>query len=515
MKNSGYRTFSRLGTLEGRLLTMCVILVIVGAFFVVKMPAQIAAMEEQRKSNIQIHEFSELFADIYSQIKTRYVEEVESKKLFEGAINGMMTQLDPHSSWMPPEIQERLTRDTEGEYSGVGLEITQREGILTVISPLPGSPAGKVGVMPWDRIIEIDGKSTADMNINDAVKNLTGPTGTTVKVKIWREGKTFDVTIERQTVHIVSVFSKIIDGNIGYLRIARFQEDTAKDARRALEEFNAKNVQGVIVDLRGDSGGLLNICVEVCNLFLPKGQLIVSIKGRNPSDAQTYKATEDELCHKPLVVLVNRGSASASEIFAGAMQDTGRGLIIGPEGTHTFGKGSVQTISDLRYSFDRDANGDIKHSGLRLTTARYYTPSGHPILQDKGIKPDIGVKLPPNHEAELLLRGGMLGDYNVVEPGKDIELQNKITLPDGTDKIPVQLKTPNAETTTTTTAPKSSDATSSTTLMEKLDKLKKDQVAAATAKQSEPFHDIQLEESIKYLKVMLIGAKSGHLAAVK
>lgn len=514
MKNSGHRMLSRLGTLEGRLLTMCVVLVIVGTFFVVKMPAQIAAMEEQRKSNIQIHEFSELFADIYSKIKTNYVDEVDSKKLFEGAINGMMSQLDPHSSWMPPEIQERLTRDTEGEYSGVGLEITQREGILTVISPLPGSPAGKVGVMPWDRIVEIGGKSTAGMDINDAVKNLTGPTGTTVKVKIWREGKTFEVTIERQTVHIVSVFSKIIDGNIGYLRIARFQEDTAKEARRALEEFNAKNVQGVIVDLRGDSGGLLNICVEVCNLFLPKGQLIVSIKGRNASDVQTYKATEDELCHKPLVVLVNRGSASASEIFAGAMQDTGRGLIIGPEGTHTFGKGSVQTVSDLKYSFDRDANGDIMHSGLRLTTARYYTPSGNPILPDKGIKPDIGVKLPTNHEAELVLRGALLGDYNVVEPGKDIELQEKITLPDGTDKIPVKIKMPDAETSPTTAVPKSGDTLTSTTMLKRLEQMRRDQ-AATGKKTAEPFHDIQLEESVKYLKIMLIGAKSGHIAAAQ
>ncbi|MEN6626027.1 MAG: S41 family peptidase [Candidatus Sumerlaeia bacterium] len=508
MAKSTKRAISKLGTLEGRLLMMCLALVFAGGFFVLKMPAQIAAMEEQRKSSSELHDFAELYAEIYSQIKTRYVDEIDSKKLFEGSINGMMGALDPHSSWMPPAVQEQLTRDTEGEYSGVGLEITTRDGVLTVVSPLPGSPAARVGVMPWDRIIEIDGKTTEKIQLQDAVKALTGPTGTKVKIKVWREGKNqpLDFEITRETVHIISVFSKILDGGIGYIRIARFQEDTAKEVRKALENFNANNVAGVVVDLRNDAGGLLDKCVEICNFFLPEGQVIVSIKGRNPADNRKYLAVEDQLCAQPLVVLVNRGSASASEIFAGAMQDTKRGLIIGPDDArngkvlHTFGKGSVQTISPLKYSLDREANGDMKPSGLRLTTARYYTPSGKPILADKGdghsggITPDVGVKLPPNHEAELILRGGLMGEFAVVEPGKELRL------PSDTDETtsPEERQ-----------APKTDDSKTTLSLFERLTNGSAKTTAAK--KPSEPFRDIQLDESIKYLKAMIVARSSGQM----
>ena len=190
MKLSWNNRGTKRGALERRVLTMCLLMMLAGGWIIFKMPAQLAAMEEQRKYNAELNQFSELFAEIYYQIENRYVDEVEPKKLLEGAINGMMMSLDPHSSWMPPAIQEQLTRDTEGEYSGVGLVITLRDRILTVISPVPGSPAGKLGVMPWDRIIEIDGETTENMALPEAVKRLTGPTGSQVTIKVWREGET-------------------------------------------------------------------------------------------------------------------------------------------------------------------------------------------------------------------------------------------------------------------------------------------------------------------------------------
>ncbi len=447
---------ARRGSLEGRLLWICLLLLVTGGLFLVKMPTQIAAMEEQRRNNSELHEFAELFAEIYQQIQARYVDEIESQKVFEGAINGMMMALDPHSSWMPPAMQEQLTRDTEGEYSGVGLVITQRDGVLTVISPLPSSPAAKVGVAPWDRIIEIEGESTREMPLPDAVKRLTGPSGTKVTIKVVREGadEPLDFTITRETVHVDSVFSQTLEGNIGYLRIARFQEDTAREVRKAVENFNKQNVAGLVVDLRNDAGGLLDKAVDICDIFLPEGKLIVSIKGRNPSDNRNYYALEGQLARQPMVVLVNKGSASASEIFAGAMKDHKRGVIVGPEGTNTFGKGSVQTISTLRHSLERTEGGDIKPSGLRLTTARYYTPSGESI-HEKGIEPDIGVKLPEGHEIELIKRGALLGEHNTIEPGKPADA-----------------------------------ATTDTTTIEPVEE--------------GPFSDIMLDEAIKILKTMIV-----------
>lgn len=467
------------------------------------MPAQISAMEKKQKYDSEFYEFADLFSDVYSTIRDRYVDEVPSKQLFEGAINGMFATLDPHSSYMPPDTQEALARDTEGEYSGVGMHITlDRDKILTVISPIPGSPSAKAGVLPWDRIIEIDGKTTQNISAQEAVKRLTGPTGSTVKVKVWRKGVKFDFALKRENIRVESVFTRIIDGNIGYLRLAKFQDDTADAVRKALKSFDEKNVRGVIVDVRYNPGGLLDRAVEICDMFLPKGQLIVAIKGRNKSNNREYYSLEDPICKQPLVVLINNGSASASEIFAGAMKDTGRGVIIGPKGQHSYGKGSVQTISTIGKSLERDSAGDIRPSGIRLTTARYYTPSGKPILPQKGISPDIGVEQPDGQELDLMLHG-LLGDPDQMNP----DVLPKGLLPDKNGNRPKPGKNMMNED-DGLESPSDKDAPTTKPLelilKEKKDILDKEAVPAKPATQE--FHDILLDEAVKQIKAFVIFA---------
>lgn len=405
-----------LGALEGRLLILCLVLIGMGVALVLGLPARSVAMAEERQSQVEFGEFAELFAEIYATIKMRYVDEVNSQELFEGAINGMFLVLDEHSAWLPPEEQEMLTKDTEGEYSGVGMHIGLDENrILTVISPIIGSPAARAGVHPWDRIIEIDGESTEGISTLEAVKRLTGPTGTSVKIKVWRAGENepLDFTIVRERIHIDSVFHQMLDDKIGYLRITRFQDDTTDAVREALVDMNEKNAKGILVDLRYNAGGLLERANEICDLFLPKGDLIVSIKGRNTSNNRDYYSMEEQLAAQPLLVLVNQFSASASEIFAGAMKDNGRGVIVGPLGETTYGKGSVQSITPLDHSLEMSKEGDYLPSAIKLTTARYYTPSGVSIHKT-GIKPDIEVELPEGHDLELR-RHGLLGDPSLVE----------------------------------------------------------------------------------------------------
>ncbi|HOE96623.1 MAG TPA: S41 family peptidase [Candidatus Sumerlaeota bacterium] len=509
----------RRGALERRILVLCTMLVIVGVLLMVKMPQHIAAMEEQQQYDADFYQFAELFSEIYSQIRANYVEEVDKEKLFEGAINGMFMELDPHSSYLPPVDQEMLTKDTEGEYSGVGLHITlDKNKILTVISPIAGSPAARVGVQPWDRIVEIEGKSTENISLMEAVNKLTGPTGTEVKVKIWREGapELLDFTIRREVIKVESVFSKIIDENIGYLRITKFQDDTAEDVKKALTNFNQQGVEGVIVDLRFNAGGLLDRAVEICDFFLDKNQLIVSIQGRHESNNRKYYALNDKLCDQWLVVLVNHGSASASEIFAGAMQDTRRGIIIGPKDSTTFGKGSVQTISTLRHSLERDENGNPKPSGLRLTTALYYTPSGKSI-HEKGIAPDFGVELPEGHEVELF-RHGLLGDPPQIEPGLEgtPALDDEITTGsldesrEGPthDMIELEQGTPdeNAPALPDADAPATGEGeTPDGQQMLELLRHRRDNLSSEDqdAPESGEFEDILLNEAVKYLKAIV------------
>jgi len=358
----------------------------------------------------QFWEFTAMFSEIYNEIQNRYVDEVEPKKLFEGALQGMFLTLDPHSQYMDPDSYSQLEKDTEGAFSGVGLHITIRDGVLTVIAPIPGSPAAHAGVRPWDRIVEIDGKKTEGITILEAVKKLTGPAGTTVTIKVYREGEPdfLTFTLVRKNIKIESVYYKMLDDKIGYVRIAKFSDATSRDLRKAIEFFKEKNAKGIILDLRFNAGGLLKEAIDVSDLFLPKGKVIVSTKGRIKSQNQEFRSENDPITDLPMIVLVNKASASASEIVAGALKDHKRAILVGVKGSRTYGKGSVQTIEEISHSFEKDENGNYRPAAIRLTTARYYTPSGKSI--DKiGITPDIAVELPKNHEADIL-RHGLLGD---------------------------------------------------------------------------------------------------------
>jgi carboxyl-terminal processing protease len=323
------------------------------------------------------------FSEVLDMVEKNYVEPVEADKLMQGAINGMIKSLDPHSSFMTPEMYKELEVETRGSFTGIGTEITIRKDVLTVVSPIEDTPAYKAGVKAGDQIIRIDGKSTKDITIQEAVSKLRGPRDTKVTITIMREGldKPKDIEIVRSTIQVQSVKSKIYDGNIGYIRISSFQERTGDDLKKALQEIEAKAkprpLSGIVLDMRNNPGGLLNQSVEVSDAFLKSG-IIVTTRGRSKgmeSKAEAKNDGDEPTC--PMVVLVNEGTASAAEIVSGALQDNGRALIMG---TQTFGKGSVQTVIPLE-----------EGAALKLTTAKYYTPKGRSI-QAEGITPDIVVK---------------------------------------------------------------------------------------------------------------------------
>jgi carboxyl-terminal processing protease len=324
------------------------------------------------------YEGIETFTNILSIIQKNYVDEVPTKQLIEGAINGMLASLDPHSAYLTPDLYKELQVDTKGSFGGLGIEITNRNGVLTVVSPIEDTPAYRAGVKAGDQIMKIDGDFTKDMSLVDAVKKMRGPKDTKVTLTLKRENlpELFDVTLTREIIKIQSVKSKMLDKGYGYTRVTQFQERTDDDLERALKQLDkeAGGLQGLVLDLRNDPGGLLTQAVKVADLFLDSG-LIVYTDGRLENQKQKYFAHKPGTWSDfPMIVLVNGGSASASEIVAGALQDHKRALVLG---TQTFGKGSVQTILPL----DSD-------SALRLTTARYYTPSGRSI-QASGITPDI------------------------------------------------------------------------------------------------------------------------------
>jgi len=398
-----------------RKLFIFALLMIVSSFFLMGQYSRTM----KKVDDDQFYEFTAMFAEVYKEVKDRYVEPVDSKKLFEGALQGMFLTLDPHSQFMDPDNYNQLEKDTEGNFSGVGIHITLKDGVLTAIAPIPGSPAAKAGVRPWDRIIEIDGKRTEGITLLDAVKKLTGPTGTSVNVTIYRDGESelLHFTLVRKSIKIESIYSKMLDNEIGYARVTKFSDNTARDLRKAVESFKAANAKGIIVDLRFNTGGLLKEAIETSNLFVGRGKLIVSTKGRIKNQNQEFRAENDPVTDLPLVVLINKGSASASEIFAGAMKDLGRGVVLGIKNQRSFGKGSVQTIEELNHSFEKDANGNPLPAAIRLTTAKYYTPSG--ISIDKiGVTPDIAIELPKGHEGELL-KHGMFGDPPTEEDDGD------------------------------------------------------------------------------------------------
>ncbi len=327
------------------------------------------------------YEGLKVFTEVLSAIQRSYVEPVKTKDLIEGAINGMVGTLDPHSSYMPPDIYKESQIDTKGEFGGLGLQVGAKDGKVVVIAPIEGTPADRAGILAGDIIIKVDDQVLEkEVGLIEAVHKMRGAKGTKVTLTIERENQKTPLTFEmiRETIVVQSVKSKVIDGEIGYARITQFQEQTAHDLAAALAKLKAANVHSLILDLRNNPGGLLTSSVEVSEQFLEDGKLVVSVKSRDGKK-------EDYVGHGggfwkdvPMVVMVNKGSASASEIVSGALQDWGRAVILG---TQSFGKGSVQTIMPL-------SDG----SALRLTMAKYYTPKGRSI-HGQGITPDIVVKL--------------------------------------------------------------------------------------------------------------------------
>lgn len=324
------------------------------------------------------YESLETFTNILAIVKKNYVDGINTKELVAGAINGMLHSMDPHSAYLTPELYKELQMDTQGKFGGLGIEITVKGGILTVVSPIEDTPAYRAGIKPGDQIFKIEEDFTKDMTMMEAVRRLRGPRGSKVNLSIRREGvpDILTFTIVRDTIRVQSVRSRVLDEGYGYLRLAQFQERSDKDMEKALEKLRGEKggLKGLVLDLRNNPGGLLTQAVRVTDLFLDSG-LIVYTEGRLESQRQKYFAKKDGAWSEiPMVVLVNGGSASASEIVAGALQDHKRAVVLG---TKTFGKGSVQTILPL------DDN-----SALRLTTARYFTPKGRSI-QATGIVPDI------------------------------------------------------------------------------------------------------------------------------
>jgi carboxyl-terminal processing protease len=328
-----------------------------------------------------VYEQLQIFSDVLDIVQENYVEEADSKDLVEGAITGMLKTLDPHSSYLNPDAYKELQVETKGSFGGIGIEITIRDGFLTVVSPLEGTPADDLGIEAGDQILRVDGEPTKEMTLMEAVTKMRGPKGTKVVLTIMREEfeKPKDFVITRATIAIKSVRAKTLESGYGYLRLSQFQSTTARDLRQALTKLEKENqpMKGLILDMRNNPGGLLDQAVKVSDEFLDEG-LIVYTGGRLKSQDMRFEAhTNTRLHHYPIVVLVNEGSASAAEIVAGALQDHKRAVVVGVE---TFGKGSVQTVMPLR-------NG----AALRLTTSLYYTPSGRSI-QAKGIEPDIVVE---------------------------------------------------------------------------------------------------------------------------
>jgi carboxyl-terminal processing protease len=323
-----------------------------------------------------------VFAEVLALIQNYYVEEKTTKDLAVGAIKGLLKTLDPHSSYMDTEIYKSRKQETEGKFGGLGIEITVMDSYIGIVSPIEGTPADRAGLQPGDLIVKIEDATTKDMYLIEAVKRMRGKIGTKIKITIFRErtNKTFDVEIIRALIQIQSVKSAMIDDETGYLRIVTFSQNTARDARIQLEEMREKNgMKRLVLDLRNNPGGLLKQAVDVSDLFLEKGHTIVSTRGRTPDQNSRFQSNKwGGFTDFPIVVLQNAGSASASEIVAGALKDLKRGVIVGQR---SFGKGSVQTIRQL-------SDG----SGLSLTTARYYTPADI-MIHGVGIEPHVSVEL--------------------------------------------------------------------------------------------------------------------------
>jgi carboxyl-terminal processing protease len=377
-----------LGAAAGAALTVLAIqprLVLVGA------SAKAATADTYRQLN--------LFGDVFERVRADYVEKPDDAKLVESAINGMLNALDPHSSYMDPKSFRDMQIQTRGEFGGLGIEVTQEDGLVKVVTPIDDTPAAKAGIQANDIITHLDDEPIQGLTLNQAVEKMRGPVNTKIKLKIMRKGqdKPIEVSIVREIIRVRSVrFNK--DGDdVGYIRVTQFNEQTTDGLKRALNEITSQipndKLKGFVLDLRNNPGGLLDQAISVSDAFLEKGE-IVSTRGRNAEETQRFNARAGDLTHgKPLIVLINGGSASASEIVAGALQDHRRATIVG---TRSFGKGSVQTIIPLG-----SGNG-----ALRLTTARYFTPSGRSI-QAKGIVPEVEIMqdVPDDQKTRTETRG--------------------------------------------------------------------------------------------------------------
>ena len=343
-------------------------------------------LAQEAESDAAVYEQLDLFGDIFERIRGQYVEEVEAKELIEAAINGMLTSLDPHSGYLAPEDFSDMRVQTRGEFGGLGIEVTQEEGFVKVVAPMDGTPADAAGIEAGDFITHVDGESVLGLTLDEAVDMMRGPVGSEIIITVVREGATepFDVSIIRDTIKLTAVRARV-EGKSVVLRVTTFNDQTYPNLedglKTAIEEAGGMDaVDGIVLDLRNNPGGLLTQAIKVSDAFLEKGE-IVSTRGRDPADSERFNATPGDLAEgKPIVVLINGGSASASEIVTGALQDHRRAIVVG---TKSFGKGSVQTVIPLR--------GD---GAMRLTTSRYYTPSGRSI-QALGIAPDIIVQQPP------------------------------------------------------------------------------------------------------------------------
>lgn len=335
------------------------------------------------------YELLNLFGEVMERTKMSYVEEVTDKKLIESALNGMLSSLDPHSGYLDAESFNYMSEQTKGKFGGLGIEVTMENGLVKVVSPIDDTPAAKAGIKAGDYITNIDGETVLGLNLNEAVSKLRGKIGTKVKLSIRRvNSKPIELTITRKEIKIQSVKSEIKEDAISYIRISSFTEDIDKNITEAINKAKKQlknNFLGIVIDVRNNPGGLLDQAVAVSDLFLEQGE-IVSTRSRNEADTVKFMATEGDIATDlPIVVIINEGSASASEILAGALQDHHRAIILGEK---SFGKGSVQTVIPLK-----------DYGAMRITTARYYTPSGRSI-QAKGIEPDIEVKPAKVEEVE-------------------------------------------------------------------------------------------------------------------
>jgi carboxyl-terminal processing protease len=395
----------------------------VGVLATTQLAAPLLAQESSK--NGSVYEQLDLFGDIFERIRAQYVEEVDTNELIEAAINGMLTSLDPHSSYMSPEDAADMRVQTRGEFGGLGIEVTQEEGFVKVVSPIDGTPADAAGIEAGDFITHVDGQSLMGLNLDQAVDMMRGPVGSEIVITVLRAGiaEPFEVSIIRDTIKLTAVRTRT-EGQTVVLRVTTFNDQTYANLESGLAESieeagGIDAISGVVLDLRNNPGGLLTQAIRVSDAFLEKGE-IVSTRGRNPEDGERFNATPGDLAQgKPIVVLINGGSASASEIVAGALQDHRRAVVIG---TKSFGKGSVQTVMPLR--------GD---GAMRLTTARYYTPSGRSI-QALGVSPDIVVEQPPRrpqteeeegatplNRSEADLRGSLNNDSLTEDQIRQIE----------------------------------------------------------------------------------------------